>query len=213
MVGKRVKRAKERLEEEFTGERIAKLLEKSPKKAKRRILKRLEQRIEKEGKIVNKLMDKLHMTKDEVKLLFKGISESGFAFETVAREVLEHYGYDIVGKNERIGGREFDLIDKSGTFIECKFTEEGLSKPKFDSYVKALENVLKSDFEPKPEKFIIISARAGVKSTVEKEIDKWKGPFEVEYWGSDEFKEKFIEMKLEKGGLNWKKLADLVFKP
>lgn len=72
MVGERIKKAKEELSEKLTGERIAKLLEKTPKKAKQEILKVLENLIEKGGKIITGLKEKLHITDDEIKLLFKG---------------------------------------------------------------------------------------------------------------------------------------------
>ena len=206
------KKQKEKLAEKVSGERVGKVLDRVSIEKKRKILKVLENRIEK-GKIIPVLMDKLNIKEDEIKLLFKGVSKTGTVFETVAKEVLEHHGYVIAEENIKIRDREFDLITEDGTFVECKYRNRPLSISELDGYIKAVEKVFKTDFEPKPREFLIIAPRVGIASTVEKAIAKWrKRRFKVGYWDSDEFKEKFLDMKLEQGGLNWKKFGEIIFR-
>ncbi len=198
--------------EKVGGERAAKIIDKIPKKRKQKILKRLEKAIDNNGKVVTWVMDNLGITKDEITLLFKKTSKSGLAFEKVAETVFTHLGYGKAKKQETIGGRRFDLIYDKGVFVECKFTQKKMGKDLFDSYIEAIRNTIKAGFEPVPRRFLILSGRAGIANTVIKAITEWMGPFEVEHWSSDDFREKFLDMKLEKSGMNWAKFGEVIFK-
>ncbi len=202
---------KGKLAKKVSGKRVAKALDKVSIERKRKILNRIEKAIDKDGKIVKFLMEKLHITEDELTLLFGKTRESGLALEEVAKEVLEHQGYKVK-RDVPIGKHRYDLVTSDGTFVECKFRVKALDGPEYEEYLKKIKKVYKTDFEPKPTVFLIISARSGVIPKVQEKIDNWTGRrFKVESWSPDEFKGKFLDMKLEQGGMNWSKFAEVIF--
>jgi len=114
---------------------------------------------------------------------------------------------------KRAGKHEFDLVTDDGTFVECKFRVDPLTGPEYKDYVKMVGNVFKTDFEPKPTVLLLLSVRSGVIPKVQKLIDNRRGSkFNVESWTPEEFKEKFLDMKLEQGGMNWVNFAEAIFK-